>query len=143
MDHVAIMRKSWGLTDKIIAGGKTIESRWSKTRRAPWGNVRKGDVVYFKNSGELISIKAKVGGVVSFSELTPDKVSKILNKYGREDGIDKEEIPAFNKRFRDSRYCTLIFLKDPIRVRPFNIDKAGFGSMSSWISLEDVRKIRI
>lgn len=31
MEHVAIMRKSWGLTDKILSGQKKIESRWYKT----------------------------------------------------------------------------------------------------------------
>jgi len=28
MEHVAIMRKAWGLTDKILSGQKKIESRW-------------------------------------------------------------------------------------------------------------------
>ena len=28
MQHVAIMKKSWGLTDKILSGQKKIESRW-------------------------------------------------------------------------------------------------------------------
>lgn len=27
MEHLAIMRKSWGLTDKILNGQKKIESR--------------------------------------------------------------------------------------------------------------------
>lgn len=33
MEHVAIMKKSWGLTRKILSGEKTIESRWYRFRR--------------------------------------------------------------------------------------------------------------
>jgi len=35
--HVAIMRKGWGLTGKILTGEKTIESRWYMNRYRPWG----------------------------------------------------------------------------------------------------------
>jgi len=48
MNHIAIMRKSWGLAEKILTGEKTIESRWYETRRAPWGKIKKGDIVYLK-----------------------------------------------------------------------------------------------
>ena len=89
MDHVAIMKKSWGLTQKILSGQKKIESRWYKSKFAPWGKIGKGDIVYFKDSGEPISIKAEVEKVISFSDLTPKKVSQILDEYGNDDGIEK------------------------------------------------------
>ena len=73
MEHVAIMKKSWGLIGKIISGEKKIESRWYKSRRSPWGKIKQGDEVYFKDSGEPVSIKAKVAKVISFADLTPKK----------------------------------------------------------------------
>src|SRR3989344_3255413 len=95
MDHVAIMRKSWGLTQKILTGQKKIESRWYKSKHSPWGRIKKGDAVYFKNSGEPVSIKAKVRKIISFSGLTPRKVKEILDEYGKDDGIEKNKMPEF------------------------------------------------
>ncbi|MDP2860559.1 MAG: ASCH domain-containing protein, partial [bacterium] len=124
------MKKSWGLIPKILAGQKKIESRWYKTKHAPWGHISSGDTVYFKNSGGEISVRARVGKVISFSDLTPEKVKEILTMYGADDGIEKAEIPGFFKRFRDKKCCLLIFLKDPEKVTPFEINKAGFGAMA-------------
>ena len=56
MEHLAIMRKSWGLTKKILSGEKKIESRWYKSKYPPWGKIRSGEIVYFKDSGEPVSI---------------------------------------------------------------------------------------
>lgn len=143
MDHVAIMKKSWGLTQKILTKQKKIESRWYKSKYSPWGKIEKDDTVYFKNSGELISIKAEVEQIISFSNLTPKKVKQILYQYGKDDGIEKNKIPDFFELFKDKKYCLLIFLKNPKKVRPFEIDKTGFGMMSAWLSVENIDKIRI
>ena len=63
MEHVAIMRNSWGLLSKIISGNKTIESRWYKTKYRPWGRIKSGDILYFKDSGKPVTVKAKVDEV--------------------------------------------------------------------------------
>lgn len=142
MDHLAVMKKSWGLTQKILDGEKTIESRWYKTRKAPWGKIKKDDTVYFKNSGELVTIKAIVLNVVEFEELTPKRVKKILSMHWSDLGISKEKLPDFYKRFKNKRYCILIFLKNPEKVRPFKINKKGFGAMASWICIEDIKRLK-
>ena len=36
MEHLAIMKKEWKLTEKIITGEKRIESRWYKDKYPPW-----------------------------------------------------------------------------------------------------------
>ena len=147
MDHVAILRKACfkkgeDILGDILAGRKTIESRWYKFRHSPWGKIEKGDNVYFKDSGEPVSIKAKVKKVISFSGLTPKKVRQILNKYGRDDGIERKKIPEFFKLFKNKKYCLLIFLENPKKIKPFNIDKAGFGNMSAWLTIKDVGRIK-
>jgi len=143
MEHIAIMRKSWGLTKKILTGEKRIESRWYKSRYPPWDRIKEGETVYFKDSGDPITIKTRVDKVLQFSNLTPDRVREILNKYGKEDGLAIDEIPKFFKMFKDKKYCVLVFLRDVQRIKPFNIDKTGFGLMSAWLIIEDVNKIRI
>ena len=142
MEHLAIMRKSWGLTDKILNGQKKIESRWYSVKCKPWDNIKKGEIVYFKDSGGPVRIKAVVNKVMQFADLTPKKVKEILDKYGRDDGLEKKRIPEFFERFRDKKYCILIFLKNPQEIKSFEIDKTGFGVMSAWIAIDDIAKIK-
>ena len=40
MEHVAIMKKSWGFIEKILGGQKTIESRWYSLKSKPWDNIK-------------------------------------------------------------------------------------------------------
>ncbi len=129
--------------EKIISGEKTIESRWYKNKSAPWGKIEKGDTVYFKNSGEPVSIRAEVKKIISFSDLAPKQVKDILIKYGRPDGINKNDINKFYKLFKDKRYCLLIFLKNPAKIKHFEINKKGFGAMAAWITLENIARIKI
>ena len=143
MDHVAIMRKSWELTEKILTGEKNIESRWYKTRHAPWNRIEKGDIVYFKDSGCPVTLKARVQKVLQFANLTPTRVQKLLQKYGRDDGIEEKDIPAFFTRFKDKKYCILVFLEHAKKVLPFHINKKGFGAMASWITVGDIKLIMV
>lgn len=138
MQHLAILKKNWKLLGKIISGKKTIESRWYHTKRAPWGKIAEGDTIYFKNSGEPVTVKATAGKVMQL-EINPEKAKEILETYGKEIGL--ENINASYERNKDKRYCILVFLKDVQKVEPFNIDKTGHGLMSAWISIEDIKQI--
>ena len=144
MEHIAIMKKSWGLTQKILNGQKKIESRWYSVKYRPWDRIKEGETVYFKDSGEPVKLKAEVNKVMQFVDLTPDRVREILSDYGDEDGLEREKIPEFFERFKNKKYCILIFLKNPEKVEPFEIDKTGFGAMSAWIwiMIDSVSKIR-
>ena len=142
MEHVAIMKKSWGLTQKILIGQKKIESRWYKTKYAPWDKIKSRETIYFKNSGSSVSIKAEVKKVIQFADLTPKKVKQILDKYAQDNGIEKEEIPKFFDMFKYKKYCILIFLSNPQEIKPFNINKTGFGMMSSWITVVNINQIK-
>lgn len=137
------MKKSWGLTEKILNRRKTIESRWYKYRHTPWGKITKGDIVYFKNSGEQVTIKADVEKVISYENLNPKKVKEILDKYGNDDGIEKDKTNEFFELFKNKNYCLLIFLKNPEKIKPFEIDKTGFGMMSAWMIVKNINKIKI
>ncbi len=143
MDHLAILDKKRKLLAKIISGEKSIESRWYKSRYPPWGKINNEEIIYFKDSGCPITLKAKVEKVLQFENLNSKKVQDILNQYGEEDGLSKEEIPRYFNLFKDKRYCMLIYLKNPQKIPPFNINKKGFGVMSAWISLPSIQEIKI
>lgn len=142
MQHLAIMRKSWGLTRKILTGQKKIESRWYSVKYKPWDSIKKGEIVYFKDSGEPVKLKTEVSKVMQFADLTPHLVKEILDEYGDDDGLEKEKIPEFFERFKNKKYCILIFIKNPKEIKPFEINKTGFGAMSSWITIDDISKIK-
>ncbi len=143
MDHVAILKRSFGFKDKILSGEKTVESRWYFQRRAPWNGIHAGDMVYFKNSGEAVTLCADVKKVMQFSDLSPVQVKKIVQRYGVGIGLDRSEQAQFIKDRAKKKYCILIFLKNPQRIKPFMIDKSGFGSMAAWISVPKINKIKI
>lgn len=143
MDHIAIMKKSWKLLPKILSGEKTIESRWYQTKRAPWGRIQAGETIYFKDAGDWVSAKAQVKKVVAFTHLNPEKITRILEAYGKEDGIEKNKVPEFFELFKDKKYCLLIFLENPEKIEPFEIDKSGFGMMSAWLTVENIEQIKV
>lgn len=143
MHHVAIMKKQWGLCEKILRGEKTVESRWYKSKRDPWGKIKPGDVVFFKDSGAPVTVKAEVEKVLQIEDLTPQKTIDILTKYGRADLGASEIMPQIKEYVKDKRYCILVFLKNAQKVKPFRINKAGFGAMSAWLCVDDVNKVKV
>lgn len=123
MDHVAIMNSKIASIDDILSGKKTIESRWSKNKVAPWGKVHPNDVIYFKRSGGNVFAKADVEKVICIENLDQKAVRWIAKEYGLKEEWGKNK-----------KYCTLIFLKNPEKVKPFKINKSGFGSAAAWLS---------
>jgi ASC-1-like (ASCH) protein len=136
--HVAILAAKWKLLEKILDGRKTIESRWYVNRTNPWNNISSGDSVYFKETGKLIEVKAEVEKVLFFDKLNDDKVKEILEKYGK-----RIRISILDSEFYSGKnYCILIFLKNVKRVKPFQIDKKGFGNAAAWLTMKNVENIK-
>lgn len=46
MQHIAILRQPF--FDMVLSGEKTIESRWSMNKVAPYGKVSVGDEILLK-----------------------------------------------------------------------------------------------
>lgn len=140
MDHVAIMKKSWGLIPKILSGEKSIESRWYQTKRIPWNRVALGDKIFFKNSGELITAKAIVSEVVQFEIENSRNIQDIIKKYGKKICLVNNNPKTWEKK---PRYCVLIFLSHPEAVRkPFAVHKKGFGIGAAWFMVPSISKIK-
>ena len=135
------MRRSWGLTQKILNGQKKIESRWYSVRYTPWNKIKRGDIVYFKNSGEPVKIKTEVSKVIQFDDLNSRGIRKILKEYGNDIGLDKN-ISKFFNIVKNKKYCILIFLKNPKNIKPFDINKSGYGAMSAWITVRHIKEIK-
>ncbi|EKE28550.1 MAG: hypothetical protein ACD_3C00046G0003 [uncultured bacterium (gcode 4)] len=138
MDHIAILNPKWKLLWKISSWEKIIESRWYKTRRIPWNNVRTWDIVYFKDAWKRIILKANVDKVLQFENLDSEKFKDIVNNYGKSICLLNTDYAWYSTK----KYCILIFISEPVEVVPFDIDKAGFWIWSAWISIDDIEQIR-
>jgi len=141
MDHVAIMKKSWGLIPKILSGQKTIESRWYQSKRAPWDRITAGDTIYFKNSGEMVTAKATVAKVLQYTIADIVDAEKIVRQYGKHSCLINNAVGNWRPL---PKYCILIFLKDPQAIKvPFSINKDGFGMPAAWLCVGKIKKVKM
>lgn len=139
MHHVAIMKKSWKLIPKVLSGEKTIESRWYQTRRAPWNTVKEGDTIYFKNGGEPVIAKAQVSSVLQFEINSASDCKKIVEKYGKQIGLLNLNPKTWGKL---PKYCILVRLTSQEKVKPFEINKTGFGNACAWMAVPHISHIK-
>ena len=104
MNHVAVIQRTYA--DALLTGEKSIESRLSRNRCAPFGKINPGDRIYFKQSSGPYRLRAHVQAIESFSELTPVQIRRIRKTYNGQIGAP----PHYWKRKRTARYATLIWL---------------------------------
>jgi hypothetical protein len=149
VDHIAILRKAKiskadNLLGDILAGTKTIESRWYVNKVSPWNRVGVGDYIYLKESGCPVSAVTQVAKVLQYENLTNEIVHKIIRDFGKQisPGTPEQELLAWSKTQRNKRYCILIFLKNVKRLVPFDINKKGFGISSAWLCVGDINKVK-
>jgi hypothetical protein len=150
MDHIAILRKSKigkkdNLLGDIISGDKTIESRWYINKSAPWTKIKPDDNIYFKESGCPVSANAKVSDVIQFENLNSVQIEDIINKYGNRIAprASKEGLRKWAISLNKKNYCMLIFLKEVRLVKPFMINKSGFGNACAWLIVGSINKVKL
>jgi len=110
--HLAILKQPF--LQYILEGKKTIESRATKVKCAPYGKVRKGDLIYLRESGDFAVIGKAIVEKVVYSE-DPIQIQKYLRIYSKELCISKD----FIKSKKDAKYITLIWLTKIKRIMPF------------------------
>jgi len=124
--HLAILKKPY--LDAILAGEKTVESRFTKTRRPPFGCIAAGDKVLFKVSSGAVCAVGLVSKVVQFAELTPGRIKQIKNKYNKY--VLGSEQYWYEKA--DSKYGTLIWLEKIEAIEAVRINKKDW---RAWVVL--------
>ncbi len=149
MDHVAILRKAKiskndNLLEDILTGTKTVESRWYVNKVSPWNKIRKGDLVYFKETGRPVTAVAEVLKVLQYENLSKEITKQIIENYGKQiaPNSNKKEFQSWAKRESNKRYCILIFLKNVKKIQPFDIDKKGYGISSAWLVVGNIEKVK-
>lgn len=129
MKHIVILKKKY--YDMIISGEKTIESRFSLNKTAPYGKVQIGDELLLKVIGCDVTATARVKDVEYFEELYPDRINKIRVRYGKDIGSTKmsEWMDTMTKN-----YGTLVWLTDVKEVEPISVKRScGAG----WLIIKE------
>ena len=136
------MKKAWGLIPKILNGEKTIESRWYKNKVAPLGKVKIGDILYFKDSGDLVKVKAMVSAVEQIEVLDNQHALQIMKERASAD-LGTNDIPADVLEYiSNKKYAIFVKFINVTAIEPFDINKNGFGMQSAWLVCEDIETIR-
>lgn len=103
----------------ILDGTKTVESRFSITRRAPYGKVSCGDIVLLKKTGGPVCGICSVSNVWSYS-LDPKSWSQIKGKFSRPLCVQG---PEFWDQRKAAKFATLMMISDVQVMTPININK--------------------
>ena len=139
MEHIAIMKKEWNLTPKIIDGKKTVEARWYKSKVAPWNKIKSGETIYFKDSGSFVTVKAAVTKVEQYEIKNNAQATGLMKKYALED-LGAAKLSNFIKNYiKDKKYAIFIYFDKVEKITPFDIDKTGFGMQCAWIVVNSVK----
>lgn len=126
--HLAIFKGDGG--ELILLGKKSMESRFSKRRDPPFGQIAKGDLVYIKPSGKDPIGQFKVRRVIFYDGLEEKDIKEIQLKYARFIVLDKQ----YWERKLGSRYGTLIFIAESSRfiTAPIKVPKKD---LRGWVVL--------
>jgi ASC-1-like (ASCH) protein len=104
--HIAVLLRPY--LDLILRGEKSVECRLTQTSRDPFERVEPGERIYFKQSAGPFSATAIIEHALCEANLTPRRVGEIKRDYNHLIKADD----GFWKFKRDSRFCTLIWLRD-------------------------------
>ncbi|MDO8638172.1 MAG: ASCH domain-containing protein [Candidatus Daviesbacteria bacterium] len=127
--HLAIMDKP--TIEAILSGIKTIETRFSLHKIAPFCQIGVGDVIYMKSPGGEIVGQFKVKKVIFFEGLTLSDLGYLSDLYKREISAEKE----YWERKKDAKFGTLIFISESERfiTSPIKIKKSD---QRGWMVLD-------
>lgn len=116
--HLVVLREPY--LSRILDGTKTMESRFTKKRIAPFGRVEPGDVLFLKESAGPLRGMAIVSKVESLGPLGDDEVSRLFRTHQHALQLS----PEWEKYKAHSNYATLISFSSVCRLEtPLQIVK--------------------
>ena len=126
--HLAILKKPY--LEVILDGHKTIESRFTKTKRSPFKQIEVGDKIFFKVSSGPVCAVATVAAVKFFENLTPNKITGLKQQYNH-------HIRGSNKYWQGRANCkfgSLVWLEEVEPIEPVHISKKDW---RAWVVLTE------
>jgi hypothetical protein len=111
----------------VLVGRKTVESRFSQVRCAPFGQVEQGDIILIKRvAGPICGLA--LARRAWFYDLLHEPIDRIRATYGHTICADD----VFWEKRRRSSYATLIELGETTDLEPLSCTKRD---RRGWVSL--------
>lgn len=104
----------------VFDGTKTIESRFSVNRCAPFGDVSAGDVLLIKEVAGPITGICLIGNVWSY-RIKPETLLDVQSRF---QAAMRVEDPTFWVERRDAAFGTLMQISNVAKIEPFEIKKS-------------------
>jgi hypothetical protein len=111
----------------MLNGDKTIESRFSRNRCAPYGEIQQGDVILIKEVAGPICGLTMASKTWCF-DLSRESIWRIRERFGMQICADDD----FWLSRSDSQYATIIELAETTSISPLECDKRD---RHGWVSL--------
>lgn len=124
--HLAVMHEPY--LSLILAGRKTVESRFGKRQIAPYGQVSRGDVLLFKHQSGPVAALAEVRHA-DFYVLDPPTWELVRERFARSLCAND---PTFWEQRRLARYATLMRLGAVRPIEPITVKKRD---QRGWVVL--------
>ena len=116
------------LLNFVLDGRKSVESRFSIHKCAPYHSVTAGDVVLIKESGGPVTAVAEVSNVWSY-ELDPQEIAAIKKRFGPLLCVDEQ----FWEEKADCLYATLMRFSSVRKIDPVICEKRD---RRGWVVLQ-------
>ncbi len=140
MDHVVYLDAKAAELENILSGRKTMIIRGAAGRKLPYGRVHAGDTLYLINNNAegVVKAKATVSSVHDSEKMDEKSSEELVRKnQGSLQLTDKQF-----QRWAGKRYLVLISVKDPVEIKPFQIDKSSYSNMDDWLPVGEIGKVR-
>ena len=115
--HLAVMHEPY--LSYVLAGRKSVESRFSRHRVAPFEQVGVGDLLLLKAQSGPVTGVASVAHVDSYV-LDPASWASIRERFSTALCAEDDEFWADR---RDARYATLMRLAGAVPIEPLDLEK--------------------
>jgi len=140
MDHVVYVDTKAHELEILLAGEKTMIVRGATGRKLPYGRVQPGDCLFFiQNKGDgMVRASAVVREVFNSEKLTQEGSAKLLKDNQAKLNLTPEQV----KRWAGKRYLVLIEIKNVTSLKPFTIDRSGYGNMDDWLPVGEIGKVK-
>jgi len=124
--HLVIMKKPY--LQAILAGRKTIESRFYKRKPPEFAMIAPGDTLFLKIASGPVIAKAKIKKLRRYENLSKTRISSLKMRYN-----DKIIAPADYWQQRSAaKFAFLIWLTEIIEIEPRKISKKD---LRAWVPL--------
>jgi hypothetical protein len=125
--HLAVLVEPY--LSFILNGTKTIESRFSINRCAPFGSVHEGDIVLLKRSSGPVVGLCRVSSVWNF-RLEPKTWSEIRKEFA--EALCAQD-PIFWDERKGASYATLMKIDNVLEIPPLRVNKRD---RRGWVILK-------